>query len=665
MDEKIIPGINSNVRLNHFDAQEKEIIRKISGEWYVTNGGSEFILGSKSKYRHFLIKPTNIYREMFNLEREIVVIFSPYPIFEPRTLDAIDFATRQHQTLRIERICSIVISQDDRIEFKLQNLLKNDGESQVVIPYSYKELIESKDSFFIRNRFKKYFYSRDLFAFEAPLKKDLYFFGRNDLVNRIVNRHKSNENSGLFGLRKTGKTSVIFSVQRTLLKSDEISVFIDCQNPSFHKRRWNKALYYIIWQITKQINLSLKLIDEEMYTDENASIVFEDEICKIHNYIKQKNILIIFDEIENITFNISPSEHWANGLDFIYFWQTLRSIFQKLNNVFSYLIVGTNPLCVELPSIQGKDNPIFNQIPFEYIPGFDVPQTRDMVRKLGRFMGLQFDEIIYGRLTEDFGGHPFLIRHVCSIINRYCSSERPAQVNKIIYEKAKDTFQTEHFNYIDMILNVLEKFYNDEYEMLKYLANGDYEQFYECDKKSPNYTNHLIGYGIVEKHRDGHSLKIEAVKNYLLNKYKYTKLSLSQDEMLKEISERRNALEPKLRHIIRTQLMAQYGSIKAKEMVLNLMGGKRKETYSVSSYNDIFNPNKSIIFFDDLRKIVNRYWDDFKNIFNIDKPEFDSMMVAINKYRIDAHAKEITKQEMEYFRVCISNLEKKIKDFSN
>ena len=171
---------------------------------------------------------------MFNLEREIIVIFSPFGRFEPRTLDAIDYVSQKHQALRLEKICSIVISKDDNIEDKLQELLKNEKESQIVIPFSYTELINTNDPFFIRNRFKKYFYSRDLFAFESPLKKDLYFFGRNGIINEIVNRHKSNENSGLFGLRKTGKTSLIFGVQRTLSKVDEKSVFIDCQNPSFH-----------------------------------------------------------------------------------------------------------------------------------------------------------------------------------------------------------------------------------------------------------------------------------------------------------------------------------------------------------------------------------------------------------------------------------------------
>jgi len=654
---EVYPGIHPSVNLNNFTSDEIKIIDKFKSEWYVTHGGEEIKLGSKSTYRYFLVKPLKNYQEMFNLEREIIVLFSPYAVFEPRTLDAIDYIAESFQSLRLEKVCSILISRDEQIEEELKELLKNDQESQILIPFNYKELIKNHDPYFIRNRLKKHFYTRDLFAFEAPLKKDLYFFGRNDLVNKIVNRHKSCENSGLFGLRKTGKTSVIFGVQRTLLKMEEHFVFIDCQSPSFHLRRWNRALYYLILEITKQNKLTLNLNPEVKYTEENAAFVFEHEISRIHKELGNKTLLIIFDEIENITFNISPSSHWRMDLDFVYFWQSLRSTFQKLDNVFSFLLVGTNPMCVESSSIKGFDNPIFNQFSYEYIPGFDVKQTREMVRKLGRIMGIRFDEILYSKLTEDYGGHPFLIRHVCSIINKNSSQERPTIVSKLIYNSAKDIFKREYSNYIEMILDVLKKFYSDEYKMLKFLALDDYDNFAKYEKISPTYTNHLLGYGIIDKWDEGYSFKIESVKDYLSEKHWYEKLELSQEEMLAEISKRRNDLEPKLRLIVRNQLLSNLGKEQASQIVLGIMGGWRKIRYNDISYNDLFNSSLSDIYFDDLRKIIIKKWDIFKNIFEIDKTELDSKLTAINKYRYDAHAKPITRNQMAYFRASISSIE--------
>ena len=134
----------------------------------------------------FLIKPTDIYQQMFNLEREILVLFSPYESFEPRTLDAIDQAAKQYQQLRLDRIVSILISMDSKIEEKIRRLLATERETQIVVPFTYKELMKEYDEYLMSNRFRDHFFSRDLFAYEAPLTKDLYFFGRTNLIQDMT-----------------------------------------------------------------------------------------------------------------------------------------------------------------------------------------------------------------------------------------------------------------------------------------------------------------------------------------------------------------------------------------------------------------------------------------------------------------------------------------------
>ena len=83
-------------------------------------------------------------------------------------------------------------------------------------------------------------------------------------------------------------------------------------------------------------------------------------------------------------------------------------------------------------------------------------------------MGITFDEGIYTRLVEDYGGHPFLIRRVCSKIAQL-NQDRPVTIDRIKYTNAKNEFNLENM-YFDMILEVLSQFYADEYEMLTFLA---------------------------------------------------------------------------------------------------------------------------------------------------------------------------------------------------
>ncbi len=665
--EEITPGIHPQARhFKNFNDDEKAIAKFIGTEWLITKCG-DFWLGqseqNSSKYRYLLIKPTSNYQEMFNLDREIVVIFSDYENFEPRSLDAIDHVLKQHQRLRIDKICSVIISNDVKVEEKVKDLLRSDEEAQIIVPISYKAFTEAvADSYFLRNKFKEHFYTRDLFSFQGPLKKELYFFGRTELIHRIVSRHESNENAGLFGLRKSGKTSVIFGVERALEVKESKAVLIDCHDPAFHVRRWNEALWYVLYQIVKKYDINTKIEREEKFTEKNASLIFEKEITTISKVLG-KNILLIFDEIENITFGISPSSHWSEGLDFVYFWQTLRSSYQRLKGVFSYLIVGTNPLCIERPRIQEKENPLFMSLPFEYIERFDVPQTRDMVRKLGRIMGLKIDETLYAKLTEDYGGHPFLMRHVCSIVNKISPQERPTTITRQVYEKAKAIFDQEYVGYIEMVLGVLQNFYKEEFDMLQFLALDDIDTFNAFARDTPQYTNHLLGYGLIEKYDGGYDFKIDSVKKYLVSLNKYKKATLSLEDKWREISERRNDIEPKIRKIIRTVLTANYGEAIAKNKILDIYGEKRKSEYSARTLKDILNPNIANVFFEDLRKIINKEWSVFKNIFGLDQDKFNASMKVINEHRDDAHSKEITDDEMSLVRVSFNQIEKQIHEY--
>ncbi|MBN1856329.1 MAG: ATP-binding protein [Dehalococcoidia bacterium] len=662
MRDGTTPGMNPSLHMDHFTSDEQKIIQAFAREWYVTNGGKEFSLNPTSRYKYFLMKPADNYQEMFNLDREIVVVFSPYKTFQPRTLDAFDYAVKHAQQLRVERVCGVLVSGDNSVESRLTSLLKKNPESQIVVPFSYDELLCSFDDYFLRNRFKRHFFTRDLFAMEGPLRKDLYFFGRNDLIQELVSRHTSGENSALFGLRKTGKTSIVYGVKRALEREGGKCAVIDCQNTAFHRRRWNTALAYILAEARRQNGLDASSVDDTSFTEQNAAVVFEEGIKQLLKDCETESILVIFDEIENISFEVSPSKHWATDLDFLFLWQTLRALYQKLDAVFSYLIVGTNPLCIERATLNGKDNPLFNQVPYQYVPGFDVPQTREMVRTMGRIMGLKFEEILYGKLTEDYGGHPFLIRHACSTVHRLSESERPVQVAKLLYEKARTEFEANYVTYVEMILEVLRQYYPDEYLMLEYLARGDTAVFSDYAANHPSYTTHLLGYGVLQKSDGGYSFRIEAVRNYLYSLKRYEKLQLTASEAWHEVSERRNALEVKLRRVVRLLMLAKYGPEQALIQIKTSLPPKTKIDDSVT-LSTLLNDTESPLHFSDLRRIVLDNWGVFLNVFGSDKNGFDTRMRTVNSQRIDAHAKGIDPPTMTYFRLCISGLEKQVGDY--
>ena len=656
-------GIHPELKLDAFSGPEQQIINTIFSKfWYVTN--AKTISHQNNSFRFLLLKPSQDFQYKFNLTRELILIFSPFSSFDTRSVEAIEIVNRKYPEPRLEEICSIIVSNDSQIEEKLKDILKQSEESKIIIPFTYSELIaNSSDNNYIENKFRREFYSRDLFGFRDALTKDLYFFGRRDFVHGIVNRHLSHENSGIFGLRKTGKTFILFSIERVLKRKNQASIFIDCE--TLHLKTWNQAIYFVISEIREKYNVKKSVLSskEDYQSEGDVPELFKKDIKTIYQKIGRKSIMIIFDEVEHITFDTSVSWGWKSGEYFIKFWQTLRGAFQTSSNIFSYLIAGTNPKCVETSSINNVDNPIYIQIPPNYILPFDISQTKEMVNKLGGYMGLEFEETVCGRLVEDFGGHPFLIRQVCSTIHHKIGVSRPIKVTIIEYEKFKPEFiLTKGNTYSKMILDVLERFYPDEHYMLEILSSNDKDTFLQLADGSPEFTNHLINYGILIKSSGDFAFKVDILKTYLQSKNQFKNLNLTNEEKQAEISKRRNSLEPKLRKVVRNQLKSSFGVDEAKKKVLNKWGKeetKKRRKFKGLTYKELFEPKKHEIYLNDLFELMRKNWNDcFENLFEENVEIFEAKTRLINHYRkADAHATKISDSDMSSFRGAISWLE--------
>lgn len=653
---KTNPGFHKQFLLHTFPPDEQTILRRISKEWYLTNSGEEFKLGTSSKFRYFLMKPTLVFSEMFNIDREIACVFSPYENFEPRTLDAFDYAASRVPTLRMESVCRVLISKDRDIESKITTLLKVDPEQPIVIPFFYGDLLQPYDDYFIRNRFRRHFYTRDLFSFLSPLKKDLYFFGRSELIQDIIGRHRSGEHSALFGLRKSGKTSIVFAIERSMSVHGGNTLIVDCESPSVHRLRWNELLRHLVELYKEKHRSDFQISHPQRYSEKKAASTFEKDMLSIFNDDKQATLLI-FDEIERISPRAGSSEHWRTDDDFVLFWQTLRYFFQRNSSVLTYMLVGTNPYCVETPMFGVHDNPLFSSIPFQYVPSFDVLKTREMVRKLGRYMGLKIDEIVYSKLTEDFGGHPFLIRQMCSLLNSLCSDDRPAIIDKPLYERAKSHFLLNSKHYVEMIIQVMREWYPDEYDMLMFLANNDTALFNELARDGNYYTNHLVGYGLITASSNGYAFNIECVKEYLVDRHKYERRQVTSEQRAAEIAERRGILEQNLRKVIRNQLKASCGKKVATQKVLSALPENRRNALLEKEIDTLLDPEASPLYFLDLINIINREWELFQYVFELEKGKLLIILDEINALRKDAHSNAISADDFTQLRLHFKKLE--------
>lgn len=658
-------GYHKQFLKGRFKDDERSILDALSKNWYLTSSG-ERIYAAQSEYDYFLMKPTLRTSEMFNIERELICVFSDYSNFEPRSLDIFDKAVSRIPKMRAESVCQVLISRARDVEEKVDRLLKSDPEHPIVIPLTYEELLSGDASELVENRFRKHFYSRDLFSFLSPLKKDTYFFGRSNLINEIVNRYQSGEHTSLFGLRKSGKTSIVYAIERRLIANGDLVLSVDCESPSIHLLRWNELLERLLKKYHELRGSKVKIDTTGRYDEKNAAESFESDMLRIYKSKKQASTLFIFDEIERLTPATASSTHWKDSTDFIYFWQTLRSFYQKHPYVFCYMLVGTNPSCIEASTLNNHENPIYASIPSQYVPPFSVEQVTQMVSRLGDYMGLRFDPLIFSKLTEDLGGHPFLIRQMCSLIHKRASHTRPKKVDKALYQQAQVDFQIGAQEYLEMMVHVLRDWYPDEYEMLRFLAQGDLESFNEFSTDHANYTRHLVGYGLIQKSDNGFSFNLESLADILRMKHKHERLHLNQEEKLQEISSRRVSLEKRLRTLIKGSLRVTYGVKKAAEAVIAAVPELRRPALQTLDLNALLDKDKSPLYLLDLVNIIKREWSSVENLFSLEKTKLTVMLEDINsKGRPEAHAKAIAEDDFTQLRLYFKKLEDQLDELES
>lgn len=514
------PGIEtSRVNSKSIGYKEWAIIQRLGRVWFVSEANRKEYQGRN--YKFIILKPTQKISENFHLERSILCVLVDETSFpESDFLVFSEWMVSYFLKDKVDKLCVMVICRDKKIVEKIQKIVHQNSESKIFIPFTFDECSSNAvddEHQFMTDRLKKFFYQRNLFDHRSPLCNDTYFFGRDEVVQNLYDRYKSGENSGLFGLRKIGKTSVLYALQRRLKLRKEPVLFMDFE--SLHKKRWNNLLRQIILKIYKEYSISeneVILLAHSEYPEEDAQEFFECDIKAIFDYLQNGRMLLIFDEIEHITFGTSSSPHWKEGNDFLDFWQAIRATFQNNRDIFSFVITGTNPKSVETTFLPGDyENPIRILIPSEYLGGFSESNVREMVSYIGNYMGLYFEESLFERLSSDYGGNPFLIRQACSALHQLTTSDRPFQLTLQYYLDNKNNINKELFESVDLILETLEKRYEDEYELLKHLANGDYETFSYYVELSRRYIEHVEKYGLVEEVSGKYRFRIPVVRDRL------------------------------------------------------------------------------------------------------------------------------------------------------
>jgi hypothetical protein len=446
----------------------------------------------------YFLRPEKEITDSYGFTQEILLIYSPFPTLQARTIQtAEELLTRPAALGRVETLVIFLVSEMSNPENWISTYLTQNRESRMLVPFSADALRQNRgDPWYVRNILSRVLFNRDLFNYRLPLERDLYFFGRDDLLLEFIDSAKASENRGVFGLRKTGKTSFLYKFIRTINEQKiGYTLLYDCKDTSVRSLHWSELLRRICDDICRLHNVKIKVPTDERL----LSRYLADILLSIR---KQRKVILIFDDFEFITPLSVDDLHWHD--EFVPFWQSIWSA-QSARRNLSVVLAGLNATPCERDRVGRVQNPLFAIVAVNYIRGLGSADLRRMILILGRRMGLFFDDGAIEYLSARYGAHPLLTRLVCSSVHqeiRALQIDRPLVIDPAFLTKNEEERDSKLVYYCSHIVSELKEFYPDEYNMFELLATKQIREFMDF-AIFPEYIRHLREYGLITYDVDG------------------------------------------------------------------------------------------------------------------------------------------------------------------
>lgn len=660
------------------DSGEDIVIDRLSEILYISRLGNHNI-NQRSRYQFCVVGTTEVLKQYIRGKYEFLIVMSHF-----------DSGDWQQKNLIVEReikkrreiadrrlLVNFYVLISNAINLKNEIEKVKGGTSSAVIPFSFKEIIDCRGKnelteLFV-TRFSEYLYENNMLGETTAIDDDNLLFGdRGKIADSIVSRCQAKSNSGIFGLRRSGKTSVLNAVMRRLERNEIKYIKIESRSELENLNSWKTALYDIAKKIRKTVlelepeenesrenfTRRLKLNSTEEDYDKRPSYFIED----VKLYCKDEAVFVIaVDEVELITYNTAKTKTWKDIEAYCGFWGALRDCGCAL------IICGVNSTINEINTIsyngsQG-DNPMYGRIincansSSTYLPVFTDEQTKIMINTLGGYSNIGFSNV-YTEINRAFGGQPFAIRQFCSYvfekIKHLRRTEELYEVSKASIENLLAEFvnSAEGNRLCETILQHIIIF-KEEYEMLKKLALAP-ENYGKIRGKELKKIDHLQKYGLIEYDYNTYyiSFRIHSIREYICKNYNKDPMDMTNDERRQYVQSNVAFCEKYLKKYIRDYFVYNndedicrnifIGYIKTPKKEKTIMINKKFSPISdpnTCDFKEFFEHKKYIIYFSSIKTIIRDNWGKLGQkleMIGIDKNKFGVYMDDLNAGRTDA-----------------------------
>lgn len=269
----------------------------------------------------------------------------------------------------------------------------------------------------------------------GPVYDVLNFFGRQALADQMMARLVAAQPLAILGLRKMGKSSLLYYLRN---RAPFPVALVDLQSETelraiYHEimRSWSRSLY-----IKFDFDWPVPILPA---TASDLPAIFRDVTTNLLETLAQltpePKLGIFMDEIEQIV--PRPKEFGLKLHQYLAFMRGLRGIIQESEQL-ALLVAGVNPALNRISRYGDEQNPAYQLFQEIFLPPLTVEDCSQMVRNIGRQVGLRFPQTAIDVVNAASGGHPFLARQLCS--QAYNELERAGQINAPLLRATVDTF---------------------------------------------------------------------------------------------------------------------------------------------------------------------------------------------------------------------------------
>ena len=315
-------------------------------------------------------------------------------------------------------------------------------------------LVEARSRHHLERTLLQWLGHTDVFETHNPVSNAATFFGRGHFINQLVLKISRGENFGVFGMRKIGKTSLVYRLRE--LSRDHLVAYVDLQGVS--SRRVSEVYVRLIESLVRDMRIKHPEVPAPALKTSAAAasggdvaVDFHADLLAVRQAFETAarplpHVLLLLDEIELMI----PERGSAGFEGHQDFFRHVRGLYQQERFIVS-AVVGASPSVCRTAAWEGRDNPVFQFYDEVFLAPLDRSECDQMVKGLGEVMGVRFDAGSLERIYDETSGHPYVARQLCSRLVK-AFPERPLDVKPGMVDVAVGDYLAQRGDYFAGIL---------------------------------------------------------------------------------------------------------------------------------------------------------------------------------------------------------------------